>query len=259
MNSLSLLQETGVFSKQALQLELKEGQIRVWSWRLVHESLPFKNILDILSGDEVARAGSFKFERDQRRFVAARAGLRVILAGILGDAPEALRFEYGRRGKPALWDQEGPQGLRFNLSHSGDLAVLAVARGLDMGVDVEEERKDRAFLEMAQFAFNAEEKNWLFSQDMISSRKAFYKLWTMKEAVLKATGEGLGAALKSYTILPGASDHGQVLDYESGRRLASWQLCSFTPMPGFNAALAYDSRKIQEIQLDSGTSIAYLL
>src|SRR5258708_28383462 len=139
MNLMALSQTPELLLKQPEIINFKMGQILIRIWDLRSSAWQLAKHLDILSGDEVSRAGHFKFERDRNRFITARAGMRMTLAGILGDAADALRFDYGKRGKPSLWDQEGPQALCFNLSHSGNLAVLAVSPGLDIGVYVEGE------------------------------------------------------------------------------------------------------------------------
>ncbi len=92
-----------------------------------------------LSSDELARAARFHFERDRTRFSVARAALREILAHYLGTSPAEIAFVYGDHGKPALAPPYGD--LRFNLSHSHDLALCAVARGSEVGVDVERIRE----------------------------------------------------------------------------------------------------------------------
>jgi 4'-phosphopantetheinyl transferase len=102
--------------------------VDIWQWRLDHGAI------ELLSADERARAGQFMFDRDRRRYIAARARLRIILARYVGQAPAALQFHYGPHGKPAL------DGISFNLSHSADLALLAVSRGTVVGVDIERVR-----------------------------------------------------------------------------------------------------------------------
>ncbi len=91
----------------------------------------------ILSASELERAGRFVFEKDRNRYIVARATLREILGVHLDVAPEMLEFSYGPYGKPALASQPAEKDLRFNVSHSGSVAVFAFANGLDVGVDVE--------------------------------------------------------------------------------------------------------------------------
>ena len=89
----------------------------------------------ILAPDELERAAQYAFDRDQRRFVVARAALRQVLAAYLEAAPEQLEFEYGKRGKPVLAARPGWEWLRFNVAHSEELALVGVASGHDLGID----------------------------------------------------------------------------------------------------------------------------
>ena len=111
------------------------GTVDVWSASLEPPAPLDAHLPGYLSPDERERAERFVFARDRDRFVAGRAFLRLLLAQYLGCEPRALRFRYGPHGKPALADERSD--LRFNLAHSGTLAVCALARGSELGVDVE--------------------------------------------------------------------------------------------------------------------------
>src|SRR5215510_752841 len=181
------------------------GHIRVWLWSLKAGKAMLERMSDSLSGDERRRSRELKFDVHQRRFVAARAGLRKILANVLGESPEPLVFSYSARGKPSLHDHEGPPGLRFNLSHSEDVAMLALSWGIEVGVDLEAEGEDHLSWEMAELTFNAVEIEWLNEHSATDFPRAFLELWTLKEAVLKAEGSGLASGSEKYSVIPEAS------------------------------------------------------
>src|SRR5438445_771552 len=107
----------------------------------------------MLSADERQRAERFRHERACTHFVAGRATLRRALADYLDRDPQQIHFTYGEHGKPLLTD-EAATGLRFNLSHSGELAVLALARNRAVGVDVEQVNPDRATNDIARRFFS---------------------------------------------------------------------------------------------------------
>jgi 4'-phosphopantetheinyl transferase len=139
----------------------------------------------LLDVAELGRAARFAFERDRGRFVAGRAALRAILAGYVGAAPGALAFSAGSRGKPAL-----PGGLPFSFSHSLDRALCAVGVDREIGVDLEALREVPDAEGIVRSSFTPEEQAaWRAAGG--GGGAAFLRLWTRKEAALKALGVGL--------------------------------------------------------------------
>ena len=152
----------------------------------------------ILSADELARAQHFVRAADAQRFIATRAILRRLLGSYLGIKPCALRFEYGRYGKPSLTGAvEG--ALCFSVAHSADAALVAVARGRRIGVDLELIRNP-APLDVARQFFAPDELRALLSLPSAEQTTAFYRCWTRKEAYLKAKGVGLSAPLDTFAV-----------------------------------------------------------
>jgi 4'-phosphopantetheinyl transferase len=140
----------------------------------------------LLDAGERARAARFAFERDRGRFVAGRAALRAVLAGYLGADPAALAFTLGPHGKPALLG-----GPTFSFSNSQGRALCAVGRGREVGVDLEALRPVPDAAGIARSVLTAEEQAaW---QAAGGGDRAFLRLWTRKEAALKALGLGLAA------------------------------------------------------------------
>ncbi len=141
-----------------------------------------------LKPDEQQRAAKFRFAQDQQRFVWARGWLRHTLARYLDQPPAALRFAYGAHGKPRLADAPW---LQFNLSHAHECMVLAIARNIVVGVDVEYQGRTLNYLELAERFFTSAEIQRLRTTPTHLLAQHFFDLWTVKEAYLKATGEGL--------------------------------------------------------------------
>jgi 4'-phosphopantetheinyl transferase len=217
---------------------LQPGSIRCWSWKLQVDDSSLPYMRQSLSEDELLRAGSFKYSDDQRRFLASRAGLRKILAELIGEKASKLQFEVSQRGKPSLKNRAGSNPICFNLSHSADLAFLAVAYGMEIGVDIEEDRQLPMWAELATNTLNPLERQWIMLQEPDTQSGAFLKIWTLKEAVLKAKGESL-AQLQNYCILPRADGSAELWDGNLRGPHGSWQLRSFTPIEGFHGAYAY--------------------
>jgi 4'-phosphopantetheinyl transferase len=171
-----------------------------------------------LDEQERSRAARLAFEADRQRFVAAHAILRHILSRYLCCAPEEVRYSYGPQGKPAL---ACGGGLEFNMSHSGDLALYAVAGGLPVGVDVERVRPDVARELTAARFFTPAETDAILSLPESERARAFFTVWTRKEACLKATGRGLSAPLNAFSVWPEPEPPWQVVDLDAGTGYAA--------------------------------------
>lgn len=171
------------------------------------------NVTGPLDQQELARAARFAFEADRRRFVAAHAILRNILARYLACTPDEVRYSYGPRRKPAL---EGRGGLEFNMSHSGDLALYAVSGGRAVGVDVERVRPDVARELTAARFFTPCETDAILALPERERAHAFFTVWTRKEACLKTTGEGLSAPLDAFAVWPEPHPPWHVVDLDVG-------------------------------------------
>ncbi len=188
----------------------------------------------MLSDDERNRTARFRFERDQRRFVVARGALRELLGRYLDTDPGQVRFIYNAFGKPELHPDFGRGGLKFNLAHSGDLALIAIARDADVGVDVEctEGRGESNYADVAQNFFSATEVDALSRVPRDLYDQAFFSCWTMKEAYVKGCGEGLAIPLASFAV-PISTDPAP-----AAVRCGRWSLFALRPAPGYVGAVA---------------------
>jgi 4'-phosphopantetheinyl transferase len=152
----------------------------------------------LLNAQEQARAARFAFEEDRRAYVAAHALLRVKLSESLGGAPQDWRFAASPHGKPSLID--APRDLRFSLTHARDMVAVALCDGAEIGVDVEPSNRRAESLKLAERFFAPEEAAYLRSLEGDARREAFFAIWTLKEAVVKATGLGLAGGLNGFAI-----------------------------------------------------------
>ncbi len=221
-----------------MNLHLRQREIGVWIWSLAGPDSWSDAALGTLSGDELKRAGQFLAPEESRRFVAARAGIRRILGGILGKSPDWLCFEYSKNGKPSLACQRGKAGLRFSLSHSGDVALLVAAYGLELGADLEHEQDGFEAGDVAGLAFSPSELDWLQGSRESERQSAFFRIWTLKEAVLKAKALGMASGLGAFQVLPDGSGSAEVFE-NGGDAPESWRAHSFSPAQGLHAAVAY--------------------
>jgi len=171
-------------------------------WRVDLDQDPAAEGLAMLSDDEWARARRFAFERDRRRFLAAHAALRQLLSRHTDLPGASLSFVHGRFGKPTLEGHAG--GVRFNLTHSGAIALIAFHPSADIGVDVEQLRHMPDAQAMAEAHFTPSERAALAALTGEARDRAFLQGWTRKEACLKAIGIGLGVDTRSFDVGVGA-------------------------------------------------------
>ena len=214
---------------------LAAGQVHVWLVRADDAALCMACCENLLAAPERDRAARFKFEKDRRLYTAAHAALRSILAGFLNLAPGDLEFEIGQRGKPRLAPTFSQDNLEFNLSHSSEVALIAVTREREIGVDVEHIKEQFAFAEVAERYFTTREVSALCALPEALQRRAFYQCWTSKEAFLKAKGVGLSGELDEVEILL----EGQGLVRVKGT-LSEWSLRELNPCDGYVGAVVLD-------------------
>lgn len=162
---------------------------------------------DALAPDELARAEALASARARSRFAVARGTLRTLLGSALGESPQSVRIETGASGKPRLAGDG--RRLGFNVSHSGDLALICFADGLKVGVDLEAIRPVPSAVEIAKRRFAPEETRYVEEGASTDVDRRFLLCWTRKEALAKAVGTGLNLDLQSFAV-PLASPAGIV-------------------------------------------------
>ena len=214
---------------------LSPGAAQVWSVALDLSHADAKRLEAVLCAEERRRAARYRRRQDRVRFIAARAALRCLLAAHLGAEPRALAFAYGANGKPAL---SPGGGLEFNLSHSGDLAVIALAHDREVGVDVERLRPLSSAQRIAERLWSSGEAAALGTLDEDERLTAFFATWTRKEAVVKALGEGITDRLDGFQVPTGSAPGGGALHIPGHEgRADAWWLTDLRPAPGYLGAL----------------------
>lgn len=234
-------------------LVLASDKVHVWRASLDLTPTAMLELRRTLAADELARAKRFHFTEDRTRFIAARGALRDILARYLGTEANQVSFRYSPHGKPALaplgaglaaGSQRGGQPkppLHFNLSHAGDLALVAIARGRQVGVDIESTRPDIAHDLITARSFSPREQARLRALPIHLKAQGFLNCWTRKEAYIKARGEGLSLPLDQFDVSLTPGEPARLLHVEGDAEEASrWTLAELAPGPGYVAALAVE-------------------
>lgn len=224
------------------RVTLPDGAVHVWRASLRVPPAQLAALEATLDEAERARADGFRSLEHRDRFVVGRGELRAILARYAGAPPEALRFGYGRRGKPAIAAVMNPGDLRFNLAHAGDLALYAITRARELGVDLERIAPREGEV-LAERFFSRGEVLALRALPAADRLEAFYTCWTRKEAYLKATGDGLTTPLDQFEVAFRPGEPAALLrvagdPVEPGR----WSLAALDVDPDYAAALCVEGQ-----------------
>ncbi len=224
------------------RLVLPEGEVHVWYASTAGAAQHQDDYAALLSDDERRRAERFYFEADRARFIVVRGMLRRLLGRYLGLDPAQVEFSYGEYGKPEI-KATGASPLHFNISHAGDGAILAFAPTRRVGVDVERVRSVADESRFAKQLFAASESAVL---DLLSGeerQRAFFQIWTAKEAFLKAVGMGLTVPLDRIEVGLGPDGRTRLASVDGDpKQSRGWQLESFSPSPGYQASVAIEGR-----------------
>lgn len=206
----------------AHDLVISNNEVHVWRINISQNIKRLEQFEALLTTDETLRAGKYKQQKDTYRFIVSRGAQRIILGRYLSTPPQQLQFVLGDNKKPHLIDVDGSI-IRYNLSHSGDWIVLAIAT-LPIGADVEFIDTAFPYQDILEDNFSKEEVDHIGS-----SPERFFAMWTRKEAILKATGQGLGDHLQITPALNGEHE----LDASLTGSDKNWQLNSFELCAGY--------------------------
>ncbi len=226
--------------------DLALDQVHVWRVPLNQNPAGIAELKEVLSPDELARAERFHFEKHRNQFIESRSALRLLLSQYLNISPKELTFSFGAHGKPALANELSNGALRFNLSRRDGLALIAVARNREIGVDVELVRADLPVFEIAAVSFSESELATLRSLPENLQTAGFYNCWTRKEAYIKARGEGLSFPLKQFDVSLTPGEPARLLSVRDDHAFSGvaevdrWRLQEIPVGNGYVAALAYE-------------------
>ena len=211
----------GALAQIPWQITLADPAIEVWLAPLDIPDHHLQQCVELLSPDEKTRAERMYFERDRRRSAVARAILRILLARHVGLTPAELKFNLGPHGKPYIAAAPGP--LHFNVSHSAERAIYAISRDCELGVDIEYTARTITHEGIAERFFSARENTELQCLAPVDRKRAFFACWTRKEAVVKATGDGLRVPLGQIEVTASPDDLPRLISIPGGRT-ADWTL-----------------------------------
>ena len=220
---------------------LADNTVHVWQGPLDRDEDQLRQLTSTLSPEELARAERFHFRIDRRRWVVGRGLLRRLLGAYLGARPADVRLCYNSHGKPALTGESDRGGVKFNVSHSGELMLLAVAQGRNVGVDVERVRPVPDARDLAARYFAPSEAAVLDRLPAPVRERAFFQCWTRKEAYVKAHGLGMTLPLDQFAVTLGIGESARLINTDHDpAQLGRWTLRDVSPRGDYVAALAVE-------------------
>jgi 4'-phosphopantetheinyl transferase len=220
---------------------LAVGEVHVWHAHLENEE-DARRLEPLLSPDEIQRANRFRFAEHRRRFVIARGCLRQLLGKYLQCDARELVFAYSAEGKPSL-DVRHRTDLRFNVSHSGEVAAFGFTLARNVGIDVELIRRDVDIDEIPKRFFSSTEQNWMSSLQGEAKVQGFFNCWTRKEAYIKAVGTGLSLPLRDFDVSLLPEGPARLLATRPDATLASrWHMASLDFGPEYKAAVIVEGK-----------------
>lgn len=231
------LVETPVWARPIASPPLCSHELHIWRANLAQAQPILEQLRQTLSADETERVSRLRFDTHRHRAIASRGILRSILAGYLHRSPSQLQFRYCERGKPSLAMTEIPTTVVFNVTHSEHLALFAIAdNNLLLGIDVEAYKSIPLLTSLVQRYCSPQEQEQIATQPLDQQTQAFFYYWTAKEALTKATGQGI---LDLAKVQIGLTSEGMSALYDHSPVALPWQVHLIAPDQGFTGAIAY--------------------
>ena len=222
----------------SMKLLLKSDKFHIWQQPLTVPPALINTFSSFLSSDEKQKADRFRRPVSRQQYIVSRGGLRLVLSRYLAIEPQNIHFDYGPFGKPFLADTSQVP-LNFNVSHSGKLALFAIAPHGRVGVDIEYVNTDLDFMSLSQRYFSPREHQLLKTCSAEQKRTVFFQIWTCKEALLKAQGMGI-RDLETVEILTPSEEPLQSVQFISARSSSVFSLQLLPTYPEYVAALSIE-------------------
>ena len=207
-------------SKQ--NLNFKDNEVHVYQINISKHIDQISDLRKILSKDETEKADRFKIEKDSKQYIVSRGSLRKILSEYIHIDSYSINFSYTEFAKPFLENSK----IHFNLSHSGDWCCIAVSLIKDIGIDIEKVREIEDVSKIAERYFALNEFEHIKNFEGTDQINEFFRIWTLKEAFIKAVGEGLSFPLKNFSVISDKNESPVLNLFENKDEVKDWKLCN---------------------------------
>jgi 4'-phosphopantetheinyl transferase len=222
------------------EFQLSEQEVHVWCAELDLPDFDLQHYQALLSSEELERASRYRFPGDQKRYILRRGILRELIGRYLNSPATSARFTANEFGKPALAEGFNSR-LKFNLSVSEDVALIALTEGREIGVDIERVRQDFEVERIARRFFSIYEQTQLHKASFHQKIEAFFNCWTRKEAYVKAHGQGLTLPLDQFDVSLLPSEPARLLaTRHAPAEIQRWSMQHLSPIPGYVGALVVE-------------------
>lgn len=231
-------------------LKLLDNEVHIWSYSIDPEVVNIEPYQTLLSFKEVIRKNKYTTQALKDKYTISRGRLRRILSKYLSISSETIDFSYSNFGKPSIVSSQNAESVFFNLSHSNNLALCIVSSIPNIGVDVELRKPIQDVLDIAKLVCTEEEYQILLGDGEKNLQKNFYRIWTRKEAVVKALGVGLSCSLDclSVTFLENDSPKLLKLNWKE-ESLDGWYLGDLNMRGDYTGAYAIKVNELQNIKI----------
>lgn len=227
-------------------LQLSSRYIDIWRVTLDLPPVRVRKYHAMLSGEELERCARFKSEQRRREFIIGRGMLRMLIGKCLDQDPAVFDFSYSEHQKPYLHETELGAPVGFNLTHSHDLALIALTLGRDLGIDLEYLRYDVEFKALARRFFSKQESQSIEAYSNALLPEAFFACWTRKEALLKALGEGIAFGLRDFSVNVDPRIREVALEtHWDPAESTRWSILNLSPGDNYTAAVAASGGKFE--------------
>ena len=233
--------EKTVWNLPPSELLLKDSEVHIWMANHQQQPSALAAFWKTLSKDERERAKRFRFEKDRLQFVVSRGILRQLLGNYLSVPAESLRFLSSANGKPSLAEEFRQSRLQFNISHSGEIVLLAFTIERELGIDIELIQPEMATEEVALGHFSAQEVAVYRALPESLRSEAFFNCWTRKEAFIKAIGEGFSCPLDAFDVSLAPGESAKLLASRLAENpISKWSLVNVDCGSNYKAALVVE-------------------
>ena len=226
-------------------VELSEKQVHIFLLHL--DKYDDKQLYNILSDDEKQRADKLKIELKKKQFIVSRSVLRKVISKSIGQPHDDIAVYYGEHNKPFIKDKYNNKAIEFNVSHSEECVLIALTLGNKIGIDVEKVSPDIDHIALSKRFFSKNENDQL---ERISSDKkldTFYRIWTRKEAFIKATGEGMTCGLDKFSVSSKREAKSKVVIEQEKNCNEEWYCFNLMDIDHYEAALSSNNEDIELI------------
>lgn len=231
-------------------LKLLNNEAHIWSYRIDPKIINIEPYQTLLSPKEVIRKNKYITQTLKDKYAISRGGLRMILSKYLSVSSETIDFSYSKFGKPSIISTQNTENVFFNLSHSGNLALCIVSSIIDIGVDVELRKPIQDVLDIAKLVCTEEEYKILLNDGEKNLQKNFYRIWTRKEALVKALGVGLSCSLNCLSVTFLENDSPKLLKLNWRKESpAGWHLGGLDIQGNYTGAYAIKVNELKNISI----------